>query len=106
MVDIFDAYRILNQSVLQVVSDTLSLNVIEAEEKQVQFRIEENPYSISDKLDRIAPVVVAHNIAQYTNRFYSIQLETKEICYLDILIHLNRDEVDLREFGGDLNLCV
>ena len=104
MVDIFDAYRILNQSVLNVINDTISLNVIEVEDKVPQYRMEETPYSISEKYDRIAPVVVAHNIVQYTNRFYTIQLDSKEVCLLDILIHLDRSEVDLREFGGDL--CV
>lgn len=102
MVDIFDAYRILNQSVLNVIDDCISLNVAEVEDKQPQYRMEENPYSIAERYDRIAPVVVAHNVAQYTNRFYSIQLSTVEVCLLDILIYLNRDEVDLREFGGDL----
>lgn len=102
MVNIFDAYRVLNQSVLDVIDDCVSLNVAEVETKQPQYRMEENPYSIAEKYERIAPVVVAHNVSQYTNRFYSIQLSTVEVCLLDILIHLNRDEVDLREFGGEL----
>lgn len=104
MVNIFDAYRILNQSVLTVIEDSISLNVLELDDKPQIYRMEETSFSISERYDRIAPVVVAHNISQYVNRFYSIQMESKDICMLDILLNLNRDEVDLREFGGDL-LC-
>lgn len=102
--DIFDAYRILNQSVLQVIDDTVDLDILEVDKRTVKHRMVENPFSVAECYEKIEPVVVAHNIAQYTNRFYSIQMEATERCLLDILIHLNRDEVDLREFGGDL--CV
>jgi hypothetical protein len=100
MVDIMDAYRILNNSVLNVINDLVMLDETEFDDKPYQVRLEENSVSVSEVHDRLNNlVVVGHNLNQYVNKFYSIFLDSSEVVLLDYLININPVDIDLTEFG-------
>lgn len=100
MVDIFKSYQILNGSILKVCDDMVVLEQLESDEKKYQIRLEENTFSIADRRDRLnSGVVVAHDLAQYVNKFYSITLDSDNVVWLDYLINIRAEEIDLTEFG-------
>lgn len=100
MVDKFDAYRILNQAVLNVANDLVQLEVIETHDKPSQLRMEEAVYSVSETRGRLdGTVVVAHDLEQYINRFYSITLNTNDAVWIDYLVGHRIEDIDLTEFG-------
>lgn len=100
MVSKISAYAIINKSVLQVANDTVLLNTEEIQDKPYQVRLEEAPYSIAERRNRLdGVVVVAHDLSQYVNKFYSIILKTKDEVPLDYLIVNRTESIDLTEFG-------
>lgn len=100
MVDRIDAYRIINQSVLRVANDLIELDQVEFTDKTQQVRLEETVYSIADARSHLdGTVIVAHDLTQYKNKFYSITLKTSESVWIDYLVGHTIDEIDLTEFG-------
>lgn len=100
MVDRIDAYRIVNASVLRVVNDMVLLDVFEVSDRPSQIRLEEAVFSVAETRERLdGTVVVAHELSQYTNKFYSITLNTSDVVWLDYLVGHNISEIDLTEFG-------
>lgn len=101
MVNIIDAYRILNTSVLKVAESLCPIEHIEEYDNSlIPTRFEEMPISLSERRRRLdGSVVVAHNLLQYVNKFYSIQLESSEVILLDYLIDIDKEVIDLTEFG-------
>ncbi len=100
MVDLYDAYRILNGSVLEVINSLVPLSTLDVDEKKYQVRLEETSVSVTSIHDRLEnTVIVAHNLEQYVNRFYSIYLDSSEVVALDYLISVNPENIDLTEFG-------
>ena len=100
MVDICDAYAILNKSVLDVVMSLVQLEPsFEVETRQTPVRLEEATFSVVERYNRLeGSVIVCHDLNQYVNKFYKINLETDSVAWIDYLIE--RDEViDLTEFG-------
>ena len=102
MVDLIDAYRIIDKAILDVANDLVPLEQLELDVNPVVMRLHEMPYDLAARNARIKPVVVAHDLRQYVQRFYSIQIEDSEKCLLDILIDINTEDIDLSELGGDL----
>lgn len=99
---VYDMYRIINASILKVIDDTVPLMPAPEEEKQSQFRLKEIPYEIGEVYERVSPAITAHKLIQYSNRFYSIRVKEADTCWLDYLIDLNREDIDMSEFGGAL----
>lgn len=100
MVDIIEAYRTLNASLLNVANDLSSLHVLELEDQSRQVRLEETPFSIADRNERLnSGVIVGHNLNDYNNKFYSITLNVDTECWLDYLLDINFEDVDLTMFG-------
>ena len=100
MVDVIDAYRIVNTSILRVAEDLVILAVMELPDRSSQIRLEEAAYSVAEIRNRIdGNVIVAHDLSQYTNKFYSITLNTGETVWLDYRVGHNMSEIDLTEFG-------
>lgn len=100
MVDVIDAYRIVNTSVLRVAEDLVELDTMELPDKSSQIRLDEAVYSVAEIRGRLdGTVVVAHELSQYTNKFYSITLNTGEVVWLDYLVGHSISEINLTEFG-------
>jgi hypothetical protein len=100
MVDIIDAYRSINKSVLRVADDLVPLTVLEEDARPTAVRLDEAVYEVAETQQRLADtVVVAHDLGQYTNKFYSITLNTNSVVWLDYLVNHTYDEIDLTEFG-------
>lgn len=100
MVDRIDAYRIVNASILRVADDLVLLDVMEPDDKPSQIRLEEAVFSIAETRERLdGTVVVAHELSQYTNKFYSITLKTRDVAWIDYLVGHSISEIDLTEFG-------
>ena len=100
MVDIYTAYQILNKSVLGVADSVVVLDTIEADDKPYQVRVEEATFSIAERRNRLeGSVLVAHDVNQYVNKFYSITLDTNKTVLLDYLINIRPEDINLTEFG-------
>lgn len=100
MVDIYTSYKILNSSILKVAREMILLTQIEFEDPTAQVRLEEASFSIAERKDKLeGSTVLAHNLTQYVNKFYSITLDSENAVWLDYLININTDEIDLTEFG-------
>lgn len=95
-----DMYRIVNEGILRVADDMVELTELDVEDKQMQYRVEEAVFSLAERRERLTPVVTAHNLMQYTNKFYNINLTTTEVCWLDLLIDLKQEDIDLSGLGG------
>lgn len=98
--DFITAYAVINAAVLRVAEDLVPLDVLEYDSRTAQIRLEDTSFSIAEtrgRLDNI--VVVAHNLEQYTNKFYSITLSSGEGVWIDHLIGHTIEEMDLTEFG-------
>lgn len=100
MVDIIDAYRIVNASVLRVANDLVELESFDVPDRSSQLRLDEAVFSVAETRRRLdGVVVVAHDLTQYTNKFYSITLNTSETVWIDYLVGHSISEIDLTEFG-------
>ena len=100
MVNLFDAYRIINNSILRVAKELVYLEVEEVEEKAVKIRLEETQFSIAERHERLdGTVIVAHNLNEYINKFYSIHLVESDFAWIDYLIDAKTEQIDLTEFG-------
>lgn len=100
MVDTIEAYTIVNRAVLQVANDMVILDAEIIEDKPYQIRLEETPFSIAECRQRLdGTVVVAHDLQQYVNKFYSIMLDASDKVWLDYLIDYKVEDIDLTEFG-------
>lgn len=100
MVTRYDAYRIVNNAVLKVANDVVPLDILETDDKKYQVRMEEAPFSLTERRERVdGVVVVAHNLTHYINKFYSITLDSNIDVPLDYLINASNQKIDLTEFG-------
>lgn len=100
MVDLMTAYQVLNKSILKVVDEVNGLDVLEFDNDPYQVRLEETAIQVSDMNNQVVKsVVVGHNLSQYVNKFYSIYLDSNEVVAIDYLININREDIDLTEFG-------
>lgn len=100
MVSIISAYRLVNQSILRVANDLVGLTVLETQSKPSYVRLEESTYSVAETQERLVnTVVVAHDLSQYVNHFYSIELTTNDTVWLNYLIGHRVEDIDLTEFG-------
>lgn len=101
MVDIIDAFSVLNKSVLNVLDDTVLLDQLDTSNmKKDSVRLEEAVTPIADIHERLdGTVIKCHRLNQYVNKFYSIHLDESEVCCIDFLININREDIDLTEFG-------
>jgi hypothetical protein len=76
------------------------VDATEFDNKSYQVRLDENLVSVAETHNRLEKtVVVAHNLSQYINKFYSIFLDSSETVPLDYLINVNPEDIDLTEFG-------
>lgn len=100
MVDLIEAYRVLNQSVCRVADDTVVLNTFDVDDRVVPLRMEDDTFSVSTIRQRLdGAVVLAHDLSQYVNRFYSITLDSETVPWLEYLIHARDEQINLTEFG-------
>lgn len=100
MVDLIDAYQVLNMSILDVINSINPLDDLHVEDKQVQVRMDEPVFSITDRQKVLnSPVIRCHNLTQYINKFYSIHLDESSTPSIDYLININISDIDLTEFG-------
>ena len=95
MIHILDAYSIINGSILQVCKDTNKLNLyVEDKPAPPTFRLVEETFVITDESKkRLTGVITAHDLSQYTNRFYGINLKESVDVWLDILINVNKRDL-------------
>ncbi len=100
MIDIIDAYKIVNTSVLDVIRSVNPLKMLEDEDRSGYVRVRETGFNTAERSYRLTNVVVAHDLMQYMNRFHSIVLREKSICYMDILWDLDYENFSLAGFGG------
>ena len=100
--DKIDAYRIINQSILKVVKDMVPIKPLDIEPPTwvEQHRLVESTFLVAERNQRVANVVVAHNLNQYVNKFYQIDLVEGTECYLDYLIDIDYSEINIAELGG------
>lgn len=100
MVTKYEAYQIVNNAILRVANDVVPLDILETDDKKYQVRMEEAPFSLTEKRERVdGVVVVGHNLSQYINKFYSITLESDTVLPIDYLINASNQKIDLTEFG-------
>lgn len=101
--DRIDAYKIVNESILKVIKDMIPIKPLEIEPPTwvEQHRLVESTFQISEKSQRVANAVVAHNLNQYVNKFYQIDLVEGTECYLDYLIDIDYNDIDIAELGGN-----
>lgn len=100
MVSVISAYRIINHCILRVANDLVGLDVLEVQARSSYVRLEESAYSVAETQERLSDtVVVAHDLSQYINRFYSINLTTNDTVWLNHLIGHRVEDIDLTEFG-------
>lgn len=100
MVNIMEAYAIVNNSILNVANDLVALDILDVEDKRYQIRLQETPVSVAEIRKRVDGVVVkGHDLSQYVNKFYNITLVSSEVIWLDILINASRKQINLTEFG-------
>lgn len=91
MIHILDAYSLLNQSVLKVCEELTPLTQYVEETRVAPPRLREQTYSITEEQrNRVSAVVTAHNLGEYTNRFYGVQLTESITVWLDYLIEVGR----------------
>lgn len=100
MVNLIKAFQIVNESLSKIADELVVLDSVEFDDTKYQVRLEDSTYSITDSYNRIdGTVIVAHNLDQYINKFYSIELEEDNSIWLDILINSKYEQSDLSEFG-------
>lgn len=100
MVDIITAYRIVNRSIARVAADMVCLDVLETDSSISYVRLEEATYSVAEIQQRLDnTVVVAHELSQYINRFYSINMKISDTVWFDDLLWNRAEKIDLTEFG-------
>lgn len=87
MIHILDGYELVNKSLLRVCEDIVPLHLYKDEPTAPSFRLKENPFTITDEQqERISSVITAHNLLQYSNRFYGINLREDIDVWIDVLI--------------------
>lgn len=100
MVTTYEAYRIINNAILKVANDVVPLDVLETNDKAYQVRLDEAPFTLTERKDRVdGVVVVGHDLTQYINKFYSISLDSNVEVLFDYLIDIRNHQIDLTEFG-------
>lgn len=102
MVDLITAYNIVDKSILNVANDMVTTETIDFKEEVIPYRLQEIPINLAERNTRIKAVVVAHDLRQYVQKFYSISMKSSEKCLIDILVDLDDDMIDVSEFGGDI----
>lgn len=100
MVNVYNAYAIINKSILNVANDLVTLDVLKIEDKQLQIRLEETPFNISERRNRIEKdITIAYNLTQYKNKINSITLTDSDVPWLEHLINVDLSDFNLTEFG-------
>lgn len=90
---LIDSYWALNKSVQKVLDSVVELLVIEVPDiPPADIRLTQSTFDVAERMARVAPVVTAHDLSQYVNRFYSLDLEGSSDTWFDLLIE---DEEDL-----------
>ena len=101
MVDLIQAYRAIDKSLCDVAESIVPLKVLPFENKKQKVILKDSPFNLTKK-DYVLQehIVVAHNLNQYKNIFYTIQLESSDVPWIDFLINDNEDEYGDYEYGG------
>lgn len=85
--DIFRVTRVLNDSVIGVIDSLVPLREVDSKKNLFYTRLKETEYKVSNTTQAIVSEVVnAHDLADYKNIIYTIQLEEKCDTWLDKLV--------------------
>lgn len=91
MIHILDAYQVINQAVLKVCDDIVPISEYVEESRVTPIRLKEQTFTITDEqMKRVSAVVTAHDLGQYTNKFYGVRLTERVSVWLDYLIEVGR----------------
>ena len=105
MVTDYNAYKILNQSLLNVANSINPLSPLEFEDiKREQVRLEEEDVYITERGHRLnSGVATAYNLENYKREFTSILVDVVKDNWIDVLIYKPK-VIDLSEFNEELKI--
>lgn len=105
MVNEYNAYKILNKSLLTVAQSINPLSPLEFQDiKHEQIRLEEQDVYLTERGARLSSgILVAYNLDTYKREFNSILVDAEKDNWFDILIYKPK-VVDLSEFNEELKI--
>lgn len=105
MVGDYNAYKILNQSLLTVANSINPLSPLEFQDiKREQIRLEEEDVYITERGHRLnSGVAVAYSLDTYRREFNSILVDVTRDNWIDVLIYRPK-VIDLSEFNEELKI--
>ena len=92
--DLFEAYHALNKSVIGVLEDLNRLEPVKDEVKVPSLRVEEVPMILTEESAITGSVITAHNLSQYQNNFYKLNIEEDVSTALDDLLKIDEEQVE------------
>lgn len=93
--DLFSAYRALNQVVLDVIKSTNKLEPVKEDVKVESIRVEERPILLTENSFISGNVITAHNLSQYQNNFYKLNVEDNVHSALEELLAID-EQVEVK----------
>jgi len=88
--DIISIHQAINKSIINVMKATNVLTPVENEKHEDYIRAEENPFVLTESVNRTKDCAKAHVLHQYRRRFYSIRLEQQSHNWLDCLLEIDK----------------
>lgn len=103
MVNDYNAYKILNKSLLDVANSVNPLSPLEFQDiEREQIRLTEEDVYITERGHRLSTgVVSAYNLDNYRREFTSILVDVNKDNWIDFLIFKPK-VIDLSEFNQEL----
>lgn len=85
-------YSVINKTLLDTLDSINILDKVEEPKVNNYIHLVDEPFVLSENIERFAKVVTAHKLSQYVNRIISVKLEDDITTWLDLLI-----ESDIKE---------
>lgn len=84
--ELLGVYSIINKTLLDTID---SINILEkVEEPKVNnyIHLVDEPFILSENIERFSKVVTAHKLSQYVNKIHSVKLDDDITTWLDLLV--------------------
>lgn len=84
--DILSVYSVINGTLLDTLESINILDKVEQPKTNNYVHLEEEPFVLSENIERYSKVVTAHKLSQYVNKITTVKLDDDITTWLDWLI--------------------
>lgn len=92
--DLLGVYSVINATLINTLDSINILDKVEQPKTNHYVHLEEEPFILSENIERYSKVVTAHKLSQYVNKITTVKLEDDIVTWFDLLIENDVKQIE------------